>query len=128
MLTLPEHIAFALLVLVSAYLSWKTFSTLIRVINRGQGKLFLNGFWKRLGNALIIVVTQKTVLKTRLGTSILHALIAWAFMLYFLVNLGDILNGYIPNFHFMGGGELGNVYRLFVDFFSVFALIPCPIF
>ena len=128
MLTLPEHIAFALLVLVSAYLSWKTFSTLIRVINRGQGKLFLNGFWKRLGNALIIVVTQKTVLKTRLGTSILHALIAWAFMLYFLVNLGDILNGYIPNFHFMVGGELGNVYRLFVDFFSVFALISMSYF
>ncbi len=128
MLTVPEQIAFILLLLTSAFLSWKTFSILVKVIHRGQGTLYLDHFWKRFSNALLIVFSQKTVLKTRLGTSILHALIAWAFILYFLVNLGDVLTGYIPHFHFMGEGSIGNVYRLFVDFFSVFALISMSYF
>jgi Fe-S oxidoreductase len=50
-------------------------------------------------------------------------MVAWAFILYMLVNLGDVLSGYMANFHFMGKGTVGNIYRLFVDIFSILALL-----
>jgi len=128
MLTTPEKIIFILAVLVSAYLSWSTFSTMIKVINRGQDKLHWDGFWGRVFNAVSITFTQKTVFRQRPLISFFHALVAWAFILYMLVNVGDVLTAYIADFHFMGSSFIGNVYRLFVDIFSVLALVSVTVF
>jgi len=128
MLTFPEKIIFLVAVIVSGYLSWISFGQMFRIIKRGQDKLYWNNLGKRLLDAFIIVFTQKTVLKTRPFASFLHALIAWAFILYFLVNLGDVLSAYIAHFHFMGRGLIGDIYRFFVDLFSVFALISVAYF
>ena len=128
MLTSPEKIIFLAAVILSAYLSWRSFGQMIRIIKRGQDKLHWNNLVKRIFEAIVVVLTQKTVLKTRPFVSFLHALIAWAFILYFLVNLGDVLSAYIAHFHFMGRGMIGNFYRFFVDLFSVFALIAVAYF
>lgn len=128
MLSLIEKILFIAAVVLSLYLSWKSFSTLIKVIYRGQSKLHLDNLSSRIVQALSVLIIQKTVLKTRPVISFLHSLIAWSFLLYFLVNLGDVLMGYIQNFHFLGTGIVGNIYRLFVDIFSVLALISMSFF
>jgi len=128
MLTFPEKIAFIILTGISVYLSWKSFSTLVQVVNRGQGKLHFENISKRIFEAISVFILQKTVFKKRLFTSIVHALIAWAFILYFLVNLGDVFAGYISDLHFMGSGMVGNIYRFFVDLFSVFAMIGVSFF
>jgi len=128
MLSLYEKLAFIIVVLISAFLTWKSFSQMIKVINKGQGQLHFDDLPKRAFKALKVLVLQNTVLKDRLILSIIHTLIAWAFILYFLVNVGDVLYGYIPNFHFLGTGTIGNIYRLFVDVFSVLAIVGVAIF
>jgi len=123
MLTFPEKILFIAALLTSIYFSWKTFSVLIKVINRGQDKLYLDNFGSRFVESILVFAAQKTVLKTRPVISLIHSFIAWAFILYFLVNFGDILTAFIKDFHFLGTGGLGNAYRLFVDIFSVLAVL-----
>jgi Fe-S oxidoreductase len=128
MLTVYEQVAFVILVIGSLYLTWNSFSKMVQVIGRGQGRLYLENLGKRIYEAVIVVISQKTVLKERFSVSILHLLLAWAFILYFLVNPGDVLEGFIPGFTFLGHGVIGNYYRLFVDVFSVLALISMSFF
>ena len=128
MLTVYEQVAFVILVIGSLYLTWNSFSKMVQVIGRGQGRLYLENLGKRIYEAVIVVISQKTVLKKRFSVSILHLLLAWAFILYFLVNPGDVLEGFIPGFTFLGHGVIGNYYRLFVDVFSVLALISMSFF
>ena len=107
MLTLPEKIIFAIFALsIAGYAAWKT-NQIIKVIRRGKGELKLDNLLKRVFTVTEIVVTQRTVLTLRLGASIMHALVAWGFTFYLLVNLGDALVGYIPGIHFMGSGPIG---------------------
>ena len=128
MLTVYEQIAFVILVVGSLYLTWKSFSKMVQVIGKGQGKLYFEDLGKRIYEAVIVVISQKTVLKKRFSVSLLHLFLAWAFILYFLVNPGDVLEGFIPGFTFLGHGAIGNYYRLFVDIFSVLALISMSFF
>ncbi len=128
MLSMPEKVIFVIVALVSLGLAYRSFNIMAKVINRGQGKLHFKPLIPRLGKALSVLFSQKTVLNNRPLLSFFHALIAWAFILYFLVNLGDILTGFIAGFHFLGQGVVGNIYRLFVDVFSVLAVGAMVIF
>ena len=123
MLTLTEKGIFILLLVVSAYLSYKSFPQMVKIISRGTGKLHFDNLFSRIIEAVSVVVTQKTLLFKRPVVSFIHALVAWAFILYMLVNIGDVLSAFIPDLHFMGQGTLGNYYRGFVDIFSVFAIL-----
>ena len=128
MLSAPEKILFLIVVLISIFLTWKSFSTMIRIISRGQDKLYFDNIVSRILEALSVLVTQKTVFKKRPVISFIHALIAWAFVLYIIVNFGDALTGLIQGFKFLGSGIIGNIYRLFIDFFSVFAVLGMMFF
>ncbi len=128
MLTLIEKVLFLLALLVSGYLTWIGFSRVAKVIGRGAGQLYLENLLARLWTALEIFLTQRTVLKTRIGLSIAHLFIAWGFTFYALVNLGDILEGYIPSFRFLGTGSIGDIYRLIADVLSVAVLIGVAVF
>ena len=123
MLSSFEKIIFVLGFMLSVYLGWRSFSTMFRVINKGQDKLHFDNIRTRISKSLSAFILQSTVLTSRPLISIIHAVVAWAFILYMLVNIGDILTGFIPNFHFLGNGTIGHFYRLFVDVFSVLALI-----
>ena len=123
MLSTEEKIIFAIFAFLSLFLAYRTFSVMIKIINMGKGKLYLNNLPNRIINAITIFVFQKTVFSNRPLTSFFHAFVAWAFMLYFLVNLGDVLEGYISGFHFLGSGEISNIYHSFVDIFSVLAIV-----
>ena len=123
MLSSYEKIIFLVAVCLSLYLSWRTFSVMIKAINRGQGRWQIDNPGVRLQKSLASLFFQNTVLTSRPVVSAIHTMVAWAFILYMLVNLGDVLTGYIEGFHFLGTGIVGNLYRLFVDIFSVLALI-----
>jgi Fe-S oxidoreductase len=123
MLSTYERIAFILLLVLSIYFSWRSFSLMLRLINRGQDSLHSDNPGSRIKKALSAFLLQNTVLTSRPWISLIHSFVAWAFILYMLVNVGDILYGYISGFHFLGTGLVGNLYRLFVDIFSVLALI-----
>jgi Fe-S oxidoreductase len=48
--------------------------------------------------------------------------VAWAFLYYLLVNLGDVLEGFVSDYHFLGKGVISDLYRFGADFLSVSAL------
>src|SRR5688572_16253295 len=123
MLTSIEKVLFALAILASFYLTYVTFSRMVKVVLRGQGRLNFENLPQRLLTGLITLINQGRIIRHRPLTSLFHFFIAWGFLYYFLVNVVDILEGYIPGFHFMGDSTLGGIYRLLADVLSVGVLI-----
>ena len=92
MLTVIEKSIFLILTIAMFYLTFRSFHTMIKIINRGQDRLYFNHILSRLQKALSVLVLQNTVLKSRPILSMLHSLIAWAFILYMFVNIGGHQN------------------------------------
>lgn len=123
MLTLLEKILFIVAVIVSGYYTWLGVKKLIAIIGRGQGKPDWNLAKKRFGSMIYKVLSFQPVFRLRFAPSLFHAFVGWGFTYYMLVNLGDVLQAYIPGYHFLGTGTLGNLYRLGADILSVGVLV-----
>jgi Fe-S oxidoreductase len=123
MLTPVEKVLFALAVIASVCLTLVGVIRIIKIISRGQGKPAWGLIWKRLVSVLAKVISFQPVFRFRFWPSLFHALVGWGFLYYMLVNLGDVLQGYIPDFHFLGTGTLGNLYRLGTDILSAAVLL-----
>lgn len=124
MLTTFEKILFALASFLTIYLAIRAIRRLIAIIRRGHGK----PDWRLALQRLVQVVFKRTLaleptFRTRIGVSLLHGLVAWGFMYYVLVNLGDVLQGYLPGYLFLGEGVIGDLYRLGADLLSVAVLV-----
>lgn len=124
MLTLVEKILFVLAILVSVSFTWIGVKRIIRIIARGQGNPDWTILRKRLWGVTAKVVTFRPLFRFRLGPSLLHALIGWGFLYFLLVNLAELLQGYIPNYRFLqNAGALGDVYRLLADISTLAVLL-----
>ena len=123
MLTTPERLLFFLLAVSTVSLAIKGTTRIIRIISRGRGRPDWGIGIRRAWGAFAKTVTFSPVLRDRLLPSLLHGFVGWAFIYYLLVNLGDVLEGFIPEYLFLGTGTVGNLYRLGVDVLSVAALI-----
>ncbi len=121
MLTLPEKIIFAIAVLVTLYLAWKAANRLIKIIARGQGSPDWALARRRLVAALAKTVSLAPTWRLRPLPTLFHAMVAWGFMYYLLVNIGDVYQAYFGG-HFLGQGLIGNLYRLGADVLSVAVL------
>ncbi len=121
MLTLPEKVLFVLAVLGSLYYTYITFGKMYRIVLRGQGQLNFNELPQRVITGIIALFNQGNILRHRPVTSIFHMLVAWGFIYYFLVNVIDVVEGYIPGFHIPG--PAGDIYRLLADLLSVAVLV-----
>jgi len=97
------------------------------MINRGADQFYFDKMGSRISRALSSFFLQRTVLTSRPWVSMIHTLIAWAFMLYMLVNIGDILAAYFEGLSFLGNGSVNHIYRLFVDLFSLLAVAAMAI-
>ena len=128
MLTNLERIIFVLAVFASMGLSWVTFGKMFKVISRGTDpidwKKALANFPKGLG----VFLSQRTLFKTRPIIGGIHAAVAWGFTLYMAVNVVDIFYGMIPGFHFLPINIIGDIYRFFVDIFSILVLVGVKYF
>jgi Fe-S oxidoreductase len=123
MLTLPERIIFALAVLVSIYAAYRVIDRIARSIRRGQGTVNWSLASKRLVEVLARVGSMQPTFKIRFWPSLFHALVAWGFIYFLLINLADVIRAYIPGYRFLGTGPLGNLFALGGDIFSVFVLV-----
>ena len=128
MLTGLERVAFLVLVVLSITLSFTTFSRMFKVISRGTDPLDWRAIIRNWPRGLAIFLSQKTLFKTRPVVGAIHAGVAWGFTLYLLVNVIDVLYGMIPNFRFLPDSIFGDVYRFFVDFFSMLVLLGVVVF
>ncbi|RPJ00666.1 MAG: (Fe-S)-binding protein [Chloroflexi bacterium] len=122
MLTLIEKILFFVLAVGSLYLAWRSFRQAARVIQRGDGRLYMDELPRRIWRALEVTVTQRTVFRARPWSSLMHGFVVWGFLFYFLANTGDVLEGYF-DIAFLGTGIIGDVYRLAGDVLSVLIII-----
>lgn len=122
MLTLPEKIVFILGAIATLYAIYLISIRIVRTIARGQGKVDWSVAPKRALAVFVRIITFQPVFRFRFWPSLFHNFVAWGFIYYLLVNLGDVLQGFFPNLHFLGQGTLGGVYRLIGDILSVAVL------
>lgn len=122
MLTQPEKIVFLLAVLGTLFIIWRVVLRIVKTIQRGQGTVDWSVIPERLLEVIAKVITFQPVFRFRFWPSLFHGFVAWAFIYYLLVNLGDVLEGFIPGFRFLGSGMIGGFYRLGADILSVAAL------
>lgn len=121
MLSLPEKILFALAVAATLMAGVFAVKRLVGLISAGKGKPDWKTIPHRLIKVLIKVGTFQPVFRFRFVTSIFHALVGWGFGFYLLVNVVDVLQGYLPDFHIPGFS--GNIYSLLADILSVGVLV-----
>ncbi len=122
MLTGWEKAVFIFVLLGSLGATRTTFGNMFRIIGRGSMPIKWSLLYKRLP-AGILALLGKPLFKTRPIVSVIHACVSWGFILYMLVNLIDIISGLFTGFHFLPDSLAGNIYRLFVDVFSVIVLV-----
>ena len=103
--------------------SYITFKKMFKIILAGTNPIIWTDVIKNWNAGLIAFISQKTLFKTRPFVGFIHALVAWGFTLYLLVNIIDVLYGFIPNFKFLPNSITGDIYRLFVDTFSILVLL-----
>lgn len=120
MLTTIEKILFLLLLSASLYFGGKGFYGVYRAIMRGKQDPRFDNLGKRIRRALWVVLTQQSVFKARPIVSLLHALIFYGFIFYFLVNLLDVIEGFW-GIHARGGAW--STFNLIADLLTASVLI-----
>jgi len=123
MLTFPEKIIFILAAATSVFFAYRAILRLISIIESGRGKPDWSLVPKRLLETIVKTISLQTVWRFRFWPSLFHALVVWGFSYYLLVNLGDLMQAFIPDFFFLGTGLIGNLYRLGADVLSVAVLL-----
>jgi Fe-S oxidoreductase len=124
MLTLVEKILFVIAVLSSLYFTWIGVQRILKIIARGQGKPDWSLIRKRLWEVTLKVGTFRPLFRFRLGPSLLHGLIGWGFLYFLLVNVAELLQGYISEYRFLQNtGLLGDIYRLLADISTLAVLV-----
>jgi Fe-S oxidoreductase len=119
MLTLPERIFFVLAVVLSLFVTFQAARRILRIIQRGHGRPDWNIIRQRLFTVPAKLISFQPLFRFRLLPSIFHALVAWGFLYFILVNFGDLLQAFVTDFQFLGGTAIGNLYRLGADVFSI---------
>lgn len=124
MLTPVEKILFIFFVLASLSLTWKGVYRILRVIARGQGRPDWSVLRERAWQVALKVGAFRPVFHFRLGPSLIHALIGWGFLFFLLVNIAELLQGFLPGYRFLQGtGLLGDLYRLLADLSTLMVLV-----
>jgi hypothetical protein len=123
MLTTPEKIIFILAVLFSLSLTSLAVRRIVRIIQRGHGRPDFSVLRKRLPSVPPRILSFQPVFRFRLVPSLFHAMIGWGFLYFVLVNLADLLQGYLPDYTFLGTGLIGNLFRLGADISSILVLV-----
>ncbi|MCP5066612.1 MAG: (Fe-S)-binding protein, partial [bacterium] len=132
MLSMPERVAFLLLVLVCGALAYRGFGRIVKIVQQGRGAERTNGLAGRFAKAFFEVLLQKPVFKARPLVSLLHAFIFFGFSFYLLVNVNDLLEALVSGWTTIGKGSpgggqvwqvLAGVFNLAADLLSVFVLV-----
>ena len=123
MLSNIEKIIFIIIAISAFSASYVTFGKMFKAISVGSQPIdWKKALWN-FPKGLKVFISQNTLFKTRPIVGFIHALVAWGFTLYLIVNVVDVLYGFIPDFHFFPNYFIGKMYRIFVDVFTVLVLV-----
>ncbi len=124
MLTDFEKAIFTLLAFGSLFAALHAADRIQRIIKRGVGAglrpALTTDVLRRAWDANLKFLTLAPTWRVRLGPSIMHALIAWGFTYYLLVNITDGLRAF---FGFELPDPLGMIHRLIADILTVGVLV-----
>ncbi len=131
MLTPIERILFFILIVVFGGLAAVGFYGIYNIVRNGRPAPPRKGIVSHLLKAFIEVGLQIPMFRSRRILSVFHAFIFFGFSFYFLVNVVDVLEGFVPGFSLLYGGEewLGvsnpavNLFNLVADVLSVLTLL-----
>lgn len=132
MLTATERIIFIVMLVVFGGLTGYVFSGVYKIVRSGRAAPPLKDLPRHLMQALIDVGLQRTLFRARPILSTFHAMIFFGFTFFFLVNVTDVLEGFVPGFELVYGGEslgvpglspLINLFNLLADILSIFVLV-----
>lgn len=123
MLSNIEKIIFIIVALGAFSASYVTFSKMFKAISVGSQPINWKNALLNFPRGLKVFISQNTLFKTRPIVGFIHALMAWGFTLYLVVNVMDVLYGFIPGFHFFPNYFIGKMYRFFVDIFTVLVIV-----
>ena len=96
MLSSAEKIIFIFIATGAIGASFITFRKMFRVIGVGTQPIDWKTAFFNLSKGLKVFISQNTLFKSRPIVGFIHALVAWGFTLYLLVNIVDVLYGFIP--------------------------------
>ena len=123
MLTQPERIILTLVVILSLFLTFKAARRILYIIKRGHGQ----PDWKVIRQRILItpirLISFQPLFRFRRIPSFFHAMVGWGFLYFIIVNLQDLLQAFIPNYQFLGGSIIADLYSLGSDFFSITILL-----
>ena len=123
MLTWIEKILFIIALAASIYFGYIAFRKVYLVIRRGKGEPFkTRNVFGQAVRAFVTWLLMIPIWKTRKASDVFHAMIAWGFTFYFLVNFGDVFYG-LTGIPFLGEGAIGDVYRFLADIFTISVLV-----
>lgn len=152
MLTLVERIVFIVIAITFAGLTAAGFYGIFKVVRSGRQAPPLKDVPRKLIAALIDIGLQKPIFRARPILSTFHTFIFFGFSFYLLVNVTDVLEGFVPGFKLIYGGRatsassaepladlspaltsivdtgLVNVFNLTADVLSVLALLGMIVF
>ncbi len=115
MLTFAEKILFVIATVASLYYTYVGVKRIVKHISSGQGKVTWSLIWKRIGELIVKVGFLQSVFRFRFWTSVLHAMIAWGFLVFLVVNLNDLVYGFTGFSILLQTGVAGDVYRVIAD-------------
>ncbi len=133
MLTLPEKLLFVALAAVALWYAYRGFRNVVLSVGRGEGAMHFprwDSLPRRAGTAIARTLSQSTVFKDRPVVSAFHAFVFYGFVYYLLVNLVDLLKGFVPPHWFAGVsfGIAGGLFRFGADVLSLLILIGVVFF
>ena len=100
MLSNIEKIIFIVIAIGALGLSSVTFGKMFKAISVGSNPIDWKKALLNFPKGLQVFISQRTLFKTRPVIGLIHTLVAWGFTLYLIVNVVDVLYGFIPGFHF----------------------------
>lgn len=123
MLSPTEKILFILLVVVCVVATINTFGSMGQIIWRGSGELNLKDLPQRVIKGVVALFTQGRIIRHRKLASFIHLGVAYGFLFFLLVNLYDVLEGFVPEFAFLYDNIVGRLFRLSADLFAAIVLL-----
>ena len=116
MLTTPEKLVFALLILATAAAFLVPIMRRIRIILAGAADDRFRDLWKRFRHAVVKVLLQRCTLRDeRLFTGLMHVGIFYGALTFDTMTLSHTLEGFIDGFTLFGRSGLGLVFSFVID-------------
>ncbi len=118
-----EKLIFVFFSILSIYFTSVAVGKIAANISSAQGEINWKQVLANLPSTFFNYLSLNRTFKTRLAVSVTHALVAWGFLTFLVINLNDVLYGFFDFRLLESLGLFGNMYRSITDIFNVLILL-----